>query len=299
MSAYKKLHLFLIIIVMVSAVMLVAEASAQKSAAGFGVPMGFEGAPPGVPMSPEMMGGMGGMPGAMPPGFMVPGGRPGMQGGTPQPEIEFVKVKDGEKVICAKTGVVLKDVEVKEIPLSELGEGVYFDDGTHGDEKANDEIWSKITIRKDVISEDANAVKEKLEAICDYARDMSPVEFYGVYMASEDRSPNLVSASFLERRRDEFIIEFRQRALASYVNPDTGQYYQVYKEKPPVVTLPTAGQQFFNPAIPGSGYGAAGMAGGYGGYQGGGPSGYYAIPRARGAANAMNSAGMPGGGVAF
>jgi hypothetical protein len=290
MRVYKKLHLFLIVIVVIATVILVGEAYAQKSAAGFGVPMGFEGGAPGPGMSPEMMAANRGMPGAMPPGFMVPGGRPGVQTGAPQPEIEFVKVKVGEKVICAKTDVVLKDVEVKEIPRSELGEGVYFDDGTHGDENANDEIWSKITIRKDVISEEANSVKEKLEAICDYARDMSPVEFYGVFMASEDRSPNLVSSSFLERRRDEFIIEFRQRALASYVNPDTGQYYQVYKEKPPVATVPTAGQQFFNPALAG-----AGMPGMEGMYQGGGPSGYYAIPRARGAAASMNRPGAPGG----
>jgi hypothetical protein len=272
MKIYTKILLIAVPIVVL--ILIAVPAMAQKSAAGFGVPMGFEGGPPGAGMSPEMMAGRGGMPGMVPSGFSIPGMR--TASAKTQPSINFVKIKDGEKIICAKTGVVLKDVAIKEIPERDLGEGVYFDDGTHGDEKANDMIFSRITVRKDVISQEANSVKEKLEIFCQYVRDMNPVEFYGIYMAAEDPNSNSVSASFLERRRDEFIISYRQRVLENFVNQETGQYYQVFKEKPiaPVVTAPQRGNGFGQPGF--ASYGSPAMT------RGGGARSYHGINRARG-----------------
>jgi hypothetical protein len=154
----------------------------------------------------------------------------------------LVKVREGEKIVCAVTGVVLKDVEVKEMYEGQLAGGEYYDDGTHGDETAGDGIRSRVTVRYDLISREAHAVREKINKICLTARDMSPLDFYGAYIAPLDPGNDSVSAKVLEQKRDEFIMKFRTKALADYINPKTNQYYQVYRKKvnEPLLSMKTA-----------------------------------------------------------
>lgn len=168
----------------------------------------------------------------LPAGYQpVPFADSDLSGETPGKFSRLVKVREGEKIVCAVTGKVLKDVEVKEMYENQLAGGEYYDDGTHGDDLAGDGILSRVTVRRDLISEEAYAVREKLDRICRTARDMSPVDFYGAYIAPYEAGDGSVSARVLEQKRDEFIMQFRIKVLADYINPETGQYYQVYRKK--------------------------------------------------------------------
>ena len=146
----------------------------------------------------------------------------------PIPEGDFVQVKDGEKIVCALCGKTLKNVEVKYLPVEEVGQGIYFDDGTHGDEKANDGIFSQINVIRNVICEDDNTLKERFEWLCEKSLDTDVLDFYGIPYAT-DRSSDSVTARFLIDSRNNFVIDFRKKHLEKFIDDETGQYYLVYK----------------------------------------------------------------------
>jgi len=148
----------------------------------------------------------------------------------PIPQGDFVQVKDGEKIICALCGKVLKDVEVKYLPAEDVGQGIYFDDGTHGDEKANDNVFSQIKITNDVICEDDNNLKERFEFLCKKSLETDAVEFYGIPYVT-DMSPQSTTMDFLTNKRNSFVVQFRHKHLQKYVNPNTDVYYLVYKDE--------------------------------------------------------------------
>lgn len=152
---------------------------------------------------------------------------------APAPEIKMITVVEGELVISAKSGEVLQRPVRKQVPES-LKDN-YYDDGTHGDEVAGDGIYSNVVVRKDVISPTEFKERIALESLINKIAKDNPVEFYRVYVAADGHDPEIPSYSYWKQRRDEFVADFKARALAPYKDAN-GNFYEVYQ--PPQQNTP-------------------------------------------------------------
>jgi hypothetical protein len=101
-----------------------------------------------------------------------------------------ITVIAGTRVFDVITGELIDDAIRKKIPESEKDK--YFDDGTHGDMIAGDEIYTRIDGEKrDVIGASNQKVKEQLIQALRVADGYTPVEFYGFSLMSTDRTEPL------------------------------------------------------------------------------------------------------------
>jgi hypothetical protein len=155
----------------------------------------------------------------------------------PAPEVKMITVVEGELVISAKSGEVLQRPVRKQVPES-LKDN-YYDDGTHGDEVAGDGIYSNVVVRKDVISQTEFKERIALESLINKIAKDNPVEFYRVYVAADGHDPEIPSYSYWKDRRDQFLADFKARALAPYKDAN-GNFYEVYV--PSQQTVPNAPQ---------------------------------------------------------
>ncbi len=156
---------------------------------------------------------------------------------TQQQEIKMITVVEGELVISAKSGEVLQRPVRKQVPES-LKDN-YYDDGTHGDEVAGDGIYSNVVVRKDVISQTEFKERIALESLINKVAKDNPVEFYRVFIAADGHDPEMPSYSYWKSRRDEFVNDFKTRALAPYKDAN-GNFYEVYVS--PQQSLPNTPQ---------------------------------------------------------
>lgn len=196
---------------------------------------------------PEMM---------VPPEIMVPpeemarferglgaAGIPGAPGAIPtpteeKPPIKMITVLEGEHIFCAKCGKELQKPERKQVPETEISG--YFDDGTHGDEVANDGIYSNIIEKRNVLCERCYWQKEAINRLIEKASGDNPVEFYMIYVASLEKGSEIPSYEYWRARKDEFLEEYKSRVLASYKD-ENGNFYPKYT--PPRPTLETLALQ--------------------------------------------------------
>lgn len=166
---------------------------------------------------------------------------------APPPEIKMIPVVEGELVISAKSGEILQKPEKKMVP--ETLKDNYYDDGTHGDEVANDGIYSNVVVRKDVISKDEFKQRLMLESLINRISKDNPVEFYRLYVAADGHDPEIPSYSYWKSRRDEFVNDYKARVLAPYKDAN-GNFYEVYEPpKPATPAVANTGQ------MPGQPYG--------------------------------------------
>ena len=178
-------------------------------------------------------------------GNQVLTGQPGQPVAPPPPEIKMITVVEGELVISAKSGEILQKPERKQVPES-LKDN-YYDDGTHGDEVANDQVYSNVVVRKDVISKDEFKQRTVLETLIHRITKDSPVEFYRLYVASNGPNPEIPTYSYWKSRRDEFISDYKTRVLAPYKDAN-GNFYELYE--PPKVNVPQENQPQFAGGAP-------------------------------------------------
>jgi len=175
-------------------------------------PLGLYGAPPGAPGAPPLE-----------PTSLAP------------PPIKKILVLTGEQVKCRVTGAVLEDIHYEYRPESEKGE--YYDDGTHGDLQANDNIYTNISDRYDVLSAEANRFKLLYLRMLEVCEQTNPLEFFRIPVATEEPLSTLPRLSDQEKDRDEtFLRQWHRQFLAKYrTDPEDpmSDFYPIFVPSPP------------------------------------------------------------------
>jgi hypothetical protein len=154
----------------------------------------------------------------------------------PPPPVKKILVLTGERVTCAVMGTLLEDIHYEYRPESEKGE--YYDDGTHGDLRANDNIYTNYTERpKEVISAEANRIKLLYLRMLELGEQTNPLEFFRIPVATEEPLSTLPRLSDEEKDRDEtFLRQWHQQFLASYRRDDQdpmSDFYPIFVPNPP------------------------------------------------------------------
>ncbi len=243
-------------------------------------------------------------------------GGPGGVGG----QQAAVLVKSGKIVYCAVFNDLLEyDVQFFRVGANQLEN--YYDDGTHGDEVANDGIASNIEIITDeYLGPFAIQYKERLELALERIKIDSngleiqdwPLQFYGISVAEvpitvksvmdkdvapeeeidgllpENRVPRY---EFIQENLQEQIDDLQERLLTDFYRPDGSPYDEEKYRKNVDITRLEASLEFGNELQTGG----MGGGGGFGG--GGGPvgAGMIGLERARNLGGG-GGAGAGGGG---
>jgi hypothetical protein len=146
---------------------------------------------------------------------------------------------------------LLQDAEIIQVPgvVSELRKR-YYDDGTHGDVKANDNVWSYVTARNDVMAPEEFRILNRILAALTSGEDTDPREFFRLPVATTEPLSKLPKMMNLEGERDGKLSEWNERVLAEFrINKDdvTSQFWPVFIPAPPSaprIEIPPG----FNPA---------------------------------------------------
>lgn len=185
------------------------------------------------PFSPE-----GGMAGGFPGGY------------TPQfaaqpvvPSLPSFKVLTGERVysrlqLGTSPPELLQDAEIVSVMgmLQDI-RTKYYDDGTHGDIKANDGIWSYVTERNDVISPAEFRIMTRIVASLVAAEQTQPHEFFQLPVTTTDPLSQLPQNMEWEAQRDDKISEWNRLVLREFrMNTDdiTSRFWPVFVPPPPM-----------------------------------------------------------------
>ncbi len=225
---------------------------AQGVAGGAGAAMGMQPGAPGV--QPGAQPGGWGAGGAMPDEAMMEmyatmGAMPGYggygvpMGPTPTPTPPPVRVLTGERVYShlqwgTSAPELLSDAEVKTVPriLSQLTRQ-YYDDGTHGDVKPGDDVWSYVVERNDVMSANEFRVLRRLLSALITISDQSPKDFFRIPVATSEMLASLPKTIDLEQQRDEVRLEnWNREYLGPFrVNPEDPEspFWPLFVPPPP------------------------------------------------------------------
>lgn len=209
--------------------------------------------PAAASFDPEVMGEMpppeaeGGKGGGMrsvagrPPDMMTGGPmQPGAP--TPSPTPKMIRVLTGARVECAVSGVLLEDIVYKDVPESQKNN--YYDDGTHGDQEANDGTYTNITVRKDVMSPESHEVLKKTLTLMENIEQMDPVDFYRLNVATTDPLSSLANLVEEEKNRDLKLADWNNDFLRIFRIDESSAnsaFYPLYippMPEVPAVTLP-------------------------------------------------------------
>jgi len=189
----------------------------------------------------EEMGAYPSMRGGMPiaPGQPAQPGQPGMP--TPSPTPKMIRVLTGSRVECAVYGILLEDIIYKDVPESEKGN--YYDDGVHGgDQEAGDGTYTKITVRKDVMSPEAHLILRRTLTLLKNVEAMEPMDFFRMNVVTSEPLSSLPKQIDQEQDRDDMKLdEWNKKFLRDFrINGDDPKsaFYPLYVPPPP--TYPSA-----------------------------------------------------------
>lgn len=101
-----------------------------------------------------------------------------------EPEVK-VRAYIGTRVFDAVTGELLDDAQ--EVMIPEDQRDLYYDDGTHGDETANDGVYALVESSDDFLSSSNQRIKERLIQALYEANRLDPIDFYGFDLMAADR----------------------------------------------------------------------------------------------------------------
>ncbi len=195
------------------------------------------------------------------------GAQPGQQG-FQAPQIPKVEAVYGTRVVCRVTGQMLDDA-VK-VRVLDTFRDTYYDDGKTGmDYKANDFVYTNVTLRDDVMSPEAHLVMTRIIQGLRSLEAVEPNDFFNVLVASTDPLAGVPQMVDLERDRDEKLGRWAEKFLQDFrVDPSESDvqgwdFYETYMPTPPLPPLKDIPAAFFPPN--------ADVAGGQG--QNGGPGG--------------------------
>lgn len=210
-----------------------------------------------------------------------PGAIPGPPGNFPgpgqpvapiaTPVIPTVRVLVGERVYSAiqfgtSQPELLEDAEIRSVPAipTELN-ARYYDDGTNGDVKAKDNIWSNVKERNDVMSPQEFRILTQMLAALRASEQTEPFEFFRVPVSTSEPLSTLPQNVDLETKRDAAISDWNKRQVRDFrINKEdpSGPFWPLFVPPPPPlpdVDLPAG----YNPSSKEVG-GPAGVQGGGG-----------------------------------
>lgn len=180
----------------------------------------------------------GGGPGGFTPPAFTPPGAPGAGGfGTAVAGATGrLNAIGGERIKSRISGQLLQDARSLKIFASAVQN--YYDDGSaeHGDAVAGDQVYTNITEKTDVMAPDEFVAKSKLLNGLKAIEEMSPLDFTGVRVATQEPTSTLPKLTDLEKERDDRLKAWADQFLRDYrVNPDqmTSPFLPVYMPLPP------------------------------------------------------------------
>lgn len=182
-----------------------------------------EAMPPELMMEPEM--------GMIPPG-MVP--QPQQPLPTPTPFVRMIRVVTGRRVKCAVTGQLLEDVRYEEVP--ETMKDQFYDDGTHGDEVANDGTYTNIEEINDVIGVEAFELEIRLVNLLLAAENFGPLGFFRLFVLTDDPVSLIPKRILTEEDLDTKLESWANIFLRMFrKNKDDiySEFYSLYVPPPP------------------------------------------------------------------
>lgn len=161
-------------------------------------------------------------------------GGPTMPVPTPTPFIKMIRVITGRRVNCAVCGKLLEDVQYDEVP--ETMKDLFYDDGTHGDEVANDGTYTNIEEIKDFIGPECLPLVIRLVNLLVASEDFGPLGFFRLFALTDEPVsliPKRISTeedldAKLESWAGLFLRMFRQNKDDIY-----SAFYNLYVPPPP------------------------------------------------------------------
>lgn len=197
---------------------------ALDRARGMGGPMGMNQGlgVPGQPMSP-------GMTGLSALGQMT---------GLVEPRVTAIK---GNRVYCRVTGQLLNDAQLVYLTEPEAKQSCY-DDGTHGDSEPGDGVWTSIgEDREDVLSQEADILRRRVQGMVIQAEAREPMDFYLLHAVTLEPVSLVESEIKLEAQRDEKVLSWASKFLEKYrQDPEDTRspFWPLYIPPPP--SMPTS-----------------------------------------------------------
>ncbi len=154
---------------------------------------------------------------------------------TPTPFIKMIRVITGRKVKCAVCGRLLEDVVYEEVP--ETMKDKFYDDGTHGDEVANDGTYTNIVEVNDVIGPECRPLLFRLVNLLSGSDDLGPLGFFRLFVMTDEPVSTVPKSIGVEEDLDTkleswagvFLRMFRKNKDDVY-----SEYYNLYVPPPPM-----------------------------------------------------------------
>lgn len=199
-----------------------AEAAGMRGAVSAeGYPME---APPGM-MDPEMM---------MMRGMAAPRAQQQIQLPTPTPIVRMIRVVTGRRVHCAVCNRLLEDVRFEEVPETMRDE--FYDDGTHGDEVANDGTYTNIEVVDNVIGPECVELEIKLINLLVSSEDKGPLGFFRLFALTDEDVSLVPQRILVEEDLDTKLQSWASVFLRMFrKNKDDiySEFYSLYVPPPP------------------------------------------------------------------
>ncbi|MCB2155738.1 hypothetical protein KQI84_12710 [bacterium] len=151
-----------------------------------------------------------------------------------------IQVIAGERVICHVTGEMLQDA--RKTKVNPMYKDSYYDDGVRGmDARADDQIFTKVTLVNNVMSPEAHLVQTRYIRALQVAENLPPNEFFNVIAATTEPLSEVPKMIDLEADRDDKLGVWSSRFLRDFrVNPDQEgdwEFYQTFMPPPPRTPL--------------------------------------------------------------
>ncbi len=154
---------------------------------------------------------------------------------TPTPFIRMIRVVTGRRVKCAVCGRLLEDIRYEEVP--ETLKDQYYDDGTHGDEVANDGTYTNIEEISDVVGPGCLAIETRLINLLLTSEELGPLGFFRLFTLTDEPISNIPKRINTEEDLDNKLESWANVFLRMFrKNKDDiySEFYSLYVPPPPV-----------------------------------------------------------------
>jgi hypothetical protein len=146
----------------------------------------------------------------------------------------MIRVVTGQRVRDAVTGMLLEDVRYEEVPEYMVDQ--FYDDGTHGDEVANDGTYTNVVEIDDVIGPETAELQLKLINLLLGSEEMGPLGFFRLFALTDEPVSQLPKRIMTEEDLDTkletwanvFLRMFRKNKDDLY-----SDFYSLYVPSPP------------------------------------------------------------------
>lgn len=151
-----------------------------------------------------------------------------------------IQVIAGERILCNVTGQMLQDA--RKAKVNPMYKDSYYDDGVRGmDARADDQIYTKVTLVTDKMSPEAQLVKTRYIRALEVAEELPPNEFFNVIAATTEPLSDVPKLIKLEEDRDDKLSVWSSRFLRDFrVNPDQEgdwTFFETFMPPPPRTPL--------------------------------------------------------------